>query len=152
MITNFIDQPGKEDELRKILSEWDGTPFRHWAGVKKLGCDCIHFILRVYQELGFRDMITFKMPMYSKDWHLNSHEEIMLKFLRTMPSIKEIGLSRIKNGDICIMKHRWVASHAGIYCDDKFYHSVIPIGVIKVSWESYRIQNPNQYGFRAVIL
>lgn len=40
--------------------QWIGTPFRHQASVKGVGCDCIGLIAGVGREMGFKDAERFR--------------------------------------------------------------------------------------------
>lgn len=40
--------------------QWVGTPFKHQASLKGIGCDCIGLIAGVAREMGFKDAERFK--------------------------------------------------------------------------------------------
>ncbi|VAV99771.1 Gene Transfer Agent NlpC/P60 family peptidase [hydrothermal vent metagenome] len=47
-------------------NSWIGTPYRHQASVKQVGCDCLGLIRGVWRALhGFEPA---KVPIYSPDW------------------------------------------------------------------------------------
>jgi len=63
-------------KFRLILSSWLGTPYRHCTMVKGRGADCTLFIGACWVEYGILTEVTW--DYYSKDWHLNTHEEKVL--------------------------------------------------------------------------
>lgn len=129
----YFEDKGKQEELSIILSEWMGTPYRHWAGVKGEGCDCIHLIVRVLEEFGFG---PFKVPRYDKDWHIHNNEELLLdgfrksslRFDELSPSVEPM------NGDVVLYKFGRVNSHSVIYFMDHVYQSINGIGVERRHW------------------
>ena len=130
---NYFEDIHKQEVLEVVLNSWMGTPYRHWSGVKGEGCDCIHFIARVFEELG---MGPFKIEHYSKDWHLHNTDELLLSGLS-----RELNLLKISavnnepmNGDIVLYKFGKASSHSAIYYDGEVYQSINGIGVEKRSW------------------
>jgi NlpC/P60 family putative phage cell wall peptidase len=60
----------------RIIAEaraWIGTPYRHQASRKGVGCDCLGLVRGVWRALiGEEPQIT---PAYSRDWAEASGEE-----------------------------------------------------------------------------
>lgn len=48
-----------EEEIIKEAKEWIGTPWQHHVGLKQVGCDCIHFIK------GIAENLKINIPEYS---------------------------------------------------------------------------------------
>lgn len=121
----------KQKALKTALDGWMGTPYRHWAGVKGEGCDCIHFIVRIFEELGLGQI---KIPRYNRDWHIHNNEELLLEGLREQfkPDFKmqEFPITTEPiNGDVVLYRFGRVASHSAIYYDDHVYQSINGSGV-----------------------
>ena len=60
-------------QMRKIMSSWLGTPYRHCTMVKGRGADCTLFIGACWLEHGVLKDVTW--DYYSKDWHIHTQEE-----------------------------------------------------------------------------
>ena len=54
---------------------WIGTPYRHQASLKGIGCDCIGLVHGVARELG---LDVAPLPAYSADWAEGTGREPML--------------------------------------------------------------------------
>jgi len=129
----FEARPEMVDKLGDILKSWEHTPYRHYCGVKKKGVDCIHFVLRVYEELGVVAPRQIKIPYYPPDWHLHREEELLLKTFMThpivRPRVRRVNPNEPLEGDIIIMKYGRVDSHGGIYYGSRVWHAITKIGV-----------------------
>lgn len=142
----YFDDPQRVDELRKILNEWLGTPFRHACGMKKLGVDCIHMVKGVMAEIGIESP---SVPKYSKDWYMNSSKDILLEGLTKVKrlELQEHGTTP-QSGDIIIFRFGHIDSHIAIYCDGELYHSVVGVGAIKSSSRDPHFRHRIQKVFR----
>jgi len=134
----FFKDIENQKKLKRILKEWEGTPYRHWSGVKQGGCDCIHFVVKVLEEFGFG---PFKIQKYPRDWHLHRDEERLLNGIRIALNGKVEEYKERKdalvipiNGDIILYQFGKVISHAGIYFDNHVYQSLNNIGIQKRKW------------------
>ena len=135
---NIFGNVAKQEALKTALDGWMGTPYRHWAGVKGEGCDCIHFIVRVFEELGLG---PFKIQRYEADWHIHNSEELLLEGLRKQLNDAPLKTQEFSakdtepmNGDIVLYRFGRTASHSAIYYDDHVYQSVNGMGVIRLRW------------------
>ena len=127
----YFENITRQQELKRILSSWKGTPYRHGCGVKGAGADCTYFLLRVLEELGFG---PFKIPSYPRDWNLhNADEELLKGFLKYLPC-KEVKIEDPMNGDIILFFFGKMCSHAGFYFGDLIHHCVNRSGVIETAW------------------
>jgi len=59
--------------------EWIGTPYRHMADLRGIGCDCAMLLVRVYCDLGLVE--PFDPRPYPRDWMFHRSEERYLRFL-----------------------------------------------------------------------
>jgi cell wall-associated NlpC family hydrolase len=123
----YFEDQDKQDKLWEIIQSWIGTKHMHGCGVKQKGTDCLHFVLRVFEEMGFG---PFKIPKYSPDWHQHKGDELLLKGLMTQSKMK---LEQFKpenvtlmNGDLVTFRFGKATSHIGIYFekggDARIYH------------------------------
>lgn len=66
-------------DRERILAEardWLGTPYRHQASLKGIGCDCLGFVRGVYEGvLGYSGE---EPPAYVPDWAEVGGEELLL--------------------------------------------------------------------------
>lgn len=121
----------RQDRLKGILESWLRTPFRHHCGVKGMGCDCIHFVARVFEEVGYFDQ-PLKIEWYPKDWHLHRNEQRLMNGLaKHIRKLKSVPLSNFKNGDVILFQYGRTNSHVAIYFDGHLYQALARGGVHK---------------------
>lgn len=145
---NYFENIEKQRLLKKALEDWIGTPFRHHCGVKGLGCDCIHFVARVFEEVGFLTWHKNLIPNYPKDWHIHNTRELLAEKILENSNIEEIGLSKVKNGDIVLSHYGKAASHVGIYFDGYVYQALNKIGVRKISFADKSFRRRMKLAYR----
>lgn len=67
-------------EVVAAARSWLGTPYRHQASVRGVGCDCLGLVRGVWRELyGFEPEAA---PAYRADWAETYHEETLLEAAR----------------------------------------------------------------------
>ena len=99
----------------EIITEaraWIGTPYRHQASLKGVGCDCLGLVRGVWRALiGEEPQIT---PAYSRDWAEASGEESLALAART--HLIEIEPAQFAPGDVLLFRYRacYPAKHAAI--------------------------------------
>lgn len=145
---NYFENIEKQRLLIKVLEDWIGTPFRHHCGVKGLGCDCIHFVARVFEEVGFLTWHKNLIPNYPKDWHIHNTRELLAEKILENSNIEEIGLSELENGDIILSHYGKAASHVGIYFDGYVYQALNKIGVRKISFADKSFRRRMKLAYR----
>jgi len=98
------------DETRaralEIAASWIGTPYRHQASRKGVGCDCLGLLLGIWRDLygeGVPERLT-----YSPDWAETSRGEPLLDAL--CERCDELGPSEMLPGDI--IAFRWQSGTA----------------------------------------
>jgi len=98
------------DETRaralEIAQGWIGTPYRHQASRKGVGCDCLGLLIGIWREL-YGQMAPVRLT-YSPDWAETSSGEPLLEALRARCG--ELHLSEMRPGDI--LAFRWQAGSA----------------------------------------
>jgi len=142
----YFDDIEKQKELKRILDEWIGTPFRHHCGVKGLGCDCIHFVARVFEELGVMRNVT--IPNYPKDWHLHNTRELLEEGIFRHLKVEKVSLSNFMNGDIICSHFGKAASHAGVFFDGYVYQALNEIGVRKINFSDKKFRARMKFAYR----
>jgi cell wall-associated NlpC family hydrolase len=144
----YFDDPAKRVELKRILDEWLGTPYRHHCGVKGLGCDCIHFVARVFEEMGVLKWRKNLIPDYPRDWHLhNTRERLLERLVKELP-VTEVDLAMPTDGDIILSHYGQAASHAAIYFGGRVSQSVDTIGVVRISFSDKIFRRQMKYAYR----
>ena len=128
----YFEDEQRRKELKKVLEEWVGTPFKHKCGVKGLGCDCIHFAAAVFGELGLVKMREKDWPDYPRDWHLHNTRSLLIEGLERHLKVERVGAPTLC-GDICVYNFAKTAAHVGIYCDGLIYQAIDEMGVQKIS-------------------
>lgn len=145
----FFEDKEKEKELKIILDEWKNTPFRHKCGVKGLGCDCVHFGIRVFEEFGLIDLTKVKLPDYPRDWHLHNTREALQEALLQYMNVVEVDLNgELMNGDIILSHYGNASSHVGIFYDDHVYQSIVKVGVKCIHFNDKKFRSYMKFAYR----
>ena len=144
----FFHSEERQETLGKEMEEWMGTPFRHAAGVKKVGADCIHFALVIYDIVGAVKNAIRYMPYYGHDWCMHTSEQKLYKGISKHPSFQEVGFKNPMNGDLMLYQFGLAASHCGIYFDGNIYQSINLIGVHKMLYIDKMWHRRRVYNFR----
>jgi len=91
---------------------WIGTPYRHQASLKGVGCDCLGLIRGVWRALHGDEPET--TPAYAPDWAEAGGEERLATAARR--HLVEIELAEAEPGDVLLFRWRphLPAKHAAI--------------------------------------
>ena len=84
------------DRVLAIAESWIGTPYRHQASRKVVGCDCLGLMLGIWREL-YGETPAFRAD-YSPDWAETRHGEPLLDALRKY--CEERDPAKMQPGDI----------------------------------------------------
>jgi cell wall-associated NlpC family hydrolase len=135
-MTPYYNNPRNIDELRRVLLEWEDTPYRHRVCVKKKGADCIHFVAGVLHDMGIIRFHKKLVSDYARDWHLhNTREQLYEKVLETLPGSETIkDHSKIKDGDLPLYHYGKASAHIGVYLDGQVWQAIQKVGVVKVRY------------------
>ena len=91
---------------------WIGTPYRHQASLKGVGCDCLGLVRGVWRAvIGDEPQVA---PAYSRDWAEASGEEALAQAARA--HLIEIEPAQFLPGDVLLFRYRerYPAKHASI--------------------------------------
>ncbi len=147
-MVEFFSDIDKQKDLKKILDEWLDTPFRHHCSIKGLGCDCIHFVACVLDELKILILTKKTIPDYPRDWHLHNTRELLEEGIIKNLNVEKINLSNPVNGDIICSHFGKAASHAGIYFDGYVYQALNDIGVRKINFNDKKFKKRMKFAYR----
>lgn len=136
----------KQKQLEKILTKWLDTPFRHHCGVKGLGCDCIHFVVRVCEEMKL--LADVVIPDYPRDWHLHNTRELLEEGIIKNLNVEKINLFNPMNGDLICSHFGKAASHAGFYFDGYVYQALTDIGIRKINFNDKKFRKRMRFAYR----
>ncbi len=145
----FEDDQNKKN-LEAILNSWCGTPWKHHTGVKGMGVDCIHFVARVFEELGLVKWRKDFIPDYPKDWHLHQTRELLIERLEQEANFEKIPIAGIKDGDIILSHYGRAAAHAGIYFGGYVYQSIVDIGVERINVDECHFRRRMKIAYRLI--
>lgn len=122
--------------VRAAIS-WIGTPYRHQASRKAVGCDCLGLVRGVWREIHGAEPET--VPAYAPDWaEFGEADRLMAaagRHLRPRPA-DDLAAGRL-------MLFRWrvgtAAKHAGILIGpDRFIHAyeghAVTVSALVPSW------------------
>lgn len=145
----FIDTE-KQKQLKLILDSWidSNTPFRHHCCVKGLGCDCIHFVACILNELGILNLTKKTIPNYPKDWHLHNTRELLEEGIIKNLNVEKVDLSNLMNGDLVCSHFGKAASHAGIYFDGYIYQALNGVGVCRINFNDKKFKERMRFAYR----
>jgi NlpC/P60 family putative phage cell wall peptidase len=104
--------PLSRSEIVAEARAWIGTPYRHQASLKGVGCDCLGLVRGVWRGLiGDEPQVA---PAYSRDWAEASGEEALAQAARA--HLIEIAPAEFQPGDVLLFRYRdrYPAKHAAI--------------------------------------
>ena len=67
----------KRDVIVAAARSWIGTPYRHQASLKGVGCDCLGLLRGVWRQVIGAEPEA--VPAYSRDWAEAGEEEALLE-------------------------------------------------------------------------
>jgi NlpC/P60 family putative phage cell wall peptidase len=91
---------------------WIGTPYRHQASLKGIGCDCLGLVRGVWRAAVGEE--PERAPPYARDWAEASGDEAFARAART--HLIEIEPAQVLPGDVVLFRYapRYPAKHAAI--------------------------------------
>lgn len=92
--------------------QWIGTPYRHQASLKGVGCDCLGLVRGVWRALYGEE--PERVPAYSRDWAEARFQETLAE--ASARHLVAVAPSEIAPGDVLLFRWRkgFVAKHAAI--------------------------------------
>lgn len=119
----------KANEIVAEALSWVGTPYRHQASSKGVGCDCLGLIRGVWRSLYGRNL---DVPTdYAPDWAEAGGQERLLVGAQRNFEVREAGA--LAAGNLLIFRWRphLPAKHAGIAVgQDHFVHAYQSAGSV----------------------
>ena len=121
-----------------MARSWIGTPYRHQAALKGVGCDCLGLLIGVWRELEGeqgRDAAAsaISVPAYTPDWAEAMARETFAEGLRA--HLTEIEVGEAREGDLVLFRWRahLPAKHAAILTvRDRMVHAQEKCAVTEV--------------------
>jgi NlpC/P60 family putative phage cell wall peptidase len=91
---------------------WVGTPYRHQASLKGVGCDCLGLIRGVWRDIFGEEPEA--APPYSPDWAEAGGDETLAQAARR--HMQEIAIADAAAGDVLLFRWRnhLPAKHVGL--------------------------------------
>jgi NlpC/P60 family putative phage cell wall peptidase len=111
---------------------WLGTPYRHQASRKAVGCDCIGLVRGVWRAVYGKEME--RPSAYAPDWAEAGGDERLLEGARR--HFRERPLACAAPGDLLVFRWRphLPAKHAGIMIRERsFIHAYEGGGAVTIS-------------------
>jgi NlpC/P60 family putative phage cell wall peptidase len=126
----------RREEIVAEARAWIGTPYRHQASLRGVGCDCIGLLRGVWRSIYGREPES--MPAYAPDWAEASGAE-------TLAEAAQRHLSAIAPGDAAagdVLLFRWrphlPAKHAAILsASDRMIHAYDGAAVCEVHFAPF---------------
>lgn len=151
MIKYFFEVKENEISLKRILDEWLETPFRHRCGVKGKGCDCIHFVAKVLEELGIIKWRKDLIPDYPRDWHLHKTRELLYESLIKELNVEKANFDSLINGDIILSHYGKASSHASFFYGGYVYQALTGMGVKRISFNDQVFRDRMEFALRILL-
>lgn len=133
------------DETRAaVIAEaqrWVGTPYRHQASLRGVGCDCLGLVRGVWRAVHGRE--PEPVPAYTADWAEASGRETLAE--AAARAMAAVAIADILPGDVLLFRWRATlpAKHAGILvAPAEFIHAHQGAAVARAAlspWWSRRI-------------
>jgi NlpC/P60 family putative phage cell wall peptidase len=101
---------------------WIGTPYRHQASLKSVGCDCLGLVRGVWRAVCGAE--PEPVPAYAPDWAEASRREALAQAAER--HLIEIDPAQFQPGDVLLFRWRngFVAKHAAIVtAPDRMVHA-----------------------------
>jgi NlpC/P60 family putative phage cell wall peptidase len=100
------------DSIIAEARSWIGTPYRHQASLKGVGCDCLGLVRGVWRATSGEEPEA--VPAYAPDWAEASGKEALAAAARR--HLIEIGAENFAPGDVLLFRWRqnFPAKHAAI--------------------------------------
>jgi NlpC/P60 family putative phage cell wall peptidase len=101
---------------------WIGTPYRHQASLKGVGCDCLGLVRGVWREVIGAE--PERPPGYTPEWAEALGQETLLGAARR--HMREIAIGEARAGDVVLFRMALgaPAKHVGILSDaDRIIHA-----------------------------
>lgn len=89
-------------DIVEAARQWIGTPYRHQAAVRGVGCDCLGLVRGIWRELTGTE--PARVPPYSADWAEAGGRETMLEAARRF--MIEIEPEQAQAGDMLLFRWR----------------------------------------------
>lgn len=125
-----IASTGIANDVLRLAEGWIGTPYRHQASLKGVGCDCLGLIRGIWRELYGQE--PERPPPYAPDWaERGGGDRLMEAALRHFGS--SLPLVEARPGDVLLFRWRpqLAAKHAGILCGKRrFIHAYEQAAVV----------------------
>jgi NlpC/P60 family putative phage cell wall peptidase len=104
--------PMTRNDIIAAAREWLGTPYRHQASLKGVGCDCLGLVRGVWRE--FYGAEPQPVPAYSPDWAEAGLRETLAEAGQRY--LAAIDRDEFDGGDVLLFRWRahLPAKHAGI--------------------------------------
>lgn len=119
------------EQVLSLATDWIGTPYRHQASTRGVGCDCLGLVRGIWREL-YGDEPELPPP-YAHDWAERSGQDRLMdaaaRHFETVPSLGEA-----QPGDMVLFRWRpdCAAKHVGILAGrDHFIHAYEGAAVLR---------------------
>jgi NlpC/P60 family putative phage cell wall peptidase len=121
---------------------WLGTPYRHQASLKSVGCDCLGLIRGIWRSHFGAEPEA--IAPYTPDWAEACGDEPLVAAARR--HLQEIAISAAEPGDVLLFRWRpgMPAKHAGVLvAADRFVHAHQGAAVAPASYSRWWRERPH---------
>ncbi|NKN39608.1 peptidase P60 [Agrobacterium sp. a22-2] len=119
------------NQVLVAAEQWIGTPYRHQASRRGVGCDCLGLVRGIWRDLyGEEPELP---PPYAPDWAERSGEDRLIAAAERH-FVTVAGIGAAEPGDLLLFRFRphYAAKHAGILAGpEHFIHAYEQAAVIR---------------------
>jgi len=122
--------------LARAAEDWIGTPFRHQASRRQVGCDCLGLVRGVWRDVLGAEPCDIE-PYAEDSTEIGSRNLLQL---RVSEVCAEVAFAEAHPGNLLLfrMRARGPAQHLGILTtDDTFVHAYARHGVVRSELTSH---------------
>lgn len=108
----MTDLSPARERIVACARDWIGTPYRHQASLRGVGCDCLGLIRGVWREVIGDEPET--PPAYAPDWAEATKTEALAE--AALRHLSPVAIGQATPGDVLLFRwrDRFVAKHAAI--------------------------------------
>lgn len=137
----------RADALVAAAREWIGTPYRHRAARRGVGCDCLGLIRGIWRDVSGEEIGP--IPPYRADWRDLSAVEALEQLAGTLLDPVE----RPEPGDVLLFRigRAAVPHHCGLLiAPGRFVHAQEQLGVVEAGLAGWGKRLAGARRFRGV--
>lgn len=108
-----LNMTAERQHVVELAKSYLNTKFHMGAALRGVGVDCGTYLVLVYGEAGFAVPKLEDLGLFTRDWHLHTHEQRYLNFITPFTRVVEMP----EPGDVVLFSVEGVWAHSAIIID-----------------------------------